>query len=241
MHAIIKYSGQVCRPVVDWAVRRRSKQRETERIPIRARRTRHGREKVPYRWVRVPDTRGGHGKPSAGSHTPVWSSHEPQRAGVKSRSREKTNNISSRYNTRLAVLHVQMQATKVQGTEPLVKIFGDRALPDITNSRLRNLKEKTLMYDFTMLYIPGVRNSTSDALSRYPTGSHSPDKLSLPYAVSAPPPKIRTISRPAGRGRRGGFDCHTVFSHEFDGSNHLAVPKGTNNHGRHHAASTTSH
>lgn len=46
-------------------------------------------------------------------------------------------------------------------------IFGDRALADITK-----------------LYIPGVRNS---ALSRYPTG---PDKLSLPDAVSAPPPKI---------------------------------------------------
>ncbi len=42
----------------------------------------------------------------------------------------------------------------------------------------------------SMLYIPGVRNSTSDALSRYPTGSHSPDKLSLPDVVSAPPPKI---------------------------------------------------
>ncbi len=71
-----------------------------------------------------------------------------------------------------------------------MKIFGDRALADITNSRLRNLKDKTLMYDFTMLYIAGVRNRTSDALSRYPTGSHSPDKLSLPDVVSAPPPKI---------------------------------------------------
>ena len=71
--------------------------------------------------------------------------------------------------------------------KPLVKIFGDRALADITNSRLRNLKEKTLMYDFTMLYIPGVRNNTSDALSRYPTGSR---KLSLPDVMSAPPPKI---------------------------------------------------
>ena len=74
--------------------------------------------------------------------------------------------------------------------KPIVKIFGDRALADITNSCLRNLKEKTLMYDFTMLYIPGVRNNTSDALSRYPTGSHSPDKLSLPDVMSAPPPKI---------------------------------------------------
>ena len=68
--------------------------------------------------------------------------------------------------------------------KPLVKIFGDRALADITNSRLRNLKEKTLMYDFTMLYIPGVRNSTSDALSQAHTA------LSLPHVVSAPPPKI---------------------------------------------------
>ena len=74
--------------------------------------------------------------------------------------------------------------------KPLVRIFGDRALADITNARLRNLKEETLPYSFKMVYIPGVRNSTSDALSRYPSGPHNPPGMSLPDAVSAPPPRI---------------------------------------------------
>ena len=74
--------------------------------------------------------------------------------------------------------------------KPLVKIFGDRALADISNTRLRNLKEKTLKYQFKMVYIPGVRNTTSDALSRYPTGVRTPDQMVLPDVVSAPPPRI---------------------------------------------------
>ncbi len=42
-------------------------------------------------------------------------------------------------------------------------------------------------FSFKMVYIPGVRNSTSDALSRYPSGSHTPPGMFLPDAVSAPP------------------------------------------------------
>lgn len=44
--------------------------------------------------------------------------------------------------------------------KPLVKIFGDRSLEQITNTRLRNLKEKTLRYKFKMIHIPGVKNKT---------------------------------------------------------------------------------
>lgn len=74
--------------------------------------------------------------------------------------------------------------------KPLLKIFGDRSLADISNARLRNLKEKTLPFSFSMVHIPGVRNCTSDALSRHPSGSTSPDGLHLPDPVSAPPPRI---------------------------------------------------
>ena len=74
--------------------------------------------------------------------------------------------------------------------KPLVKIFGDRALADISNARIRNLKEKTLPFSFKMVYIPGVRNKTSDALSRYPSGSNTPHGMALPDAISAPPPRI---------------------------------------------------
>ena len=42
--------------------------------------------------------------------------------------------------------------------KPLLKIFGDRSLDQISNPRLRNLKENTLRYHFKMVHIPGVKN-----------------------------------------------------------------------------------
>jgi len=59
----------------------------------------------------------------------------------------------------------------------LLKIFSDRSLEDISNSRLRNLKEKTLRYHFRMIHVPGVKHHTTDGVSRHPTGE--PEKLIL--------------------------------------------------------------
>ena len=52
--------------------------------------------------------------------------------------------------------------------KPLLKLFGDRALEDIPNFRLRNLKEKTLLYRFNMVHIPGIKQRATDGLSRHP-------------------------------------------------------------------------
>ena len=52
--------------------------------------------------------------------------------------------------------------------KPLIQILNDRALTDITNRRLLNLKEKTLPYNFTMVHISGAKNKGPDAVSRYP-------------------------------------------------------------------------
>ena len=52
--------------------------------------------------------------------------------------------------------------------KPLLKIFGDRSLEDIPNPRLRNLKEKTLAFKFTMIHVPGIRHKAADAISRNP-------------------------------------------------------------------------
>ena len=52
--------------------------------------------------------------------------------------------------------------------KPLVKIFNDRQLDTIDNPRLRALKEKTLMYRFSIIEIPGKANNTPDAASRNP-------------------------------------------------------------------------
>ena len=53
--------------------------------------------------------------------------------------------------------------------KPLVQILNDRALTDIPNRRLLNLKEKTLPYRFTIIHVSGAKNKGPDAVSRYPT------------------------------------------------------------------------
>ena len=63
--------------------------------------------------------------------------------------------------------------------KPLLKIFGDRSLDQISNPRLRNLKEKTLRYRFRIVHIPGAKNRASDAISRHPTGNLIPPKMQL--------------------------------------------------------------
>ena len=62
---------------------------------------------------------------------------------------------------------------------PLLKIFNDRSLDHISNTRLRNLKEKTLRYRFKMVHIPGIKNKAPDTVSRHPTGDHHPPKMIL--------------------------------------------------------------
>ena len=62
--------------------------------------------------------------------------------------------------------------------KPLLKIFGDRSLEDIPNSRLRNLKEKTLRHRFRVTHVPGMKNKAADAMSRRPKGR--PVKTDLP-------------------------------------------------------------
>ena len=64
--------------------------------------------------------------------------------------------------------------------KPLLKILGDRSLDVITNTRLRNLKEKTLRYRFRMVHISGIHNKAADAISRHPSGDTKPEILCLP-------------------------------------------------------------
>ena len=54
--------------------------------------------------------------------------------------------------------------------QPLLKVLGDRHLEDIPNPRLLNLKEKTLRFKFSLVHVPGSKNKSPDAASRYPTG-----------------------------------------------------------------------
>ena len=52
--------------------------------------------------------------------------------------------------------------------QPLLAIFGDRELEKITNPRLLNFKERSLMYCFTIKHTPGKKHFGPDATSRYP-------------------------------------------------------------------------
>ena len=69
--------------------------------------------------------------------------------------------------------------------KPLLKVFGDRSLDEISNTRLRNLKEKTLRYRFRMVHIPGVKHRAADSISRHPTGENQAAKLHLDDDISA--------------------------------------------------------
>ena len=62
--------------------------------------------------------------------------------------------------------------------KPLINILNDRSLADIDNRRLRNLKEKTLCFQFDIAHVPGRKHVGPDAASRYPVGP--PVKLQLP-------------------------------------------------------------
>ena len=54
--------------------------------------------------------------------------------------------------------------------KPLLDI-SDRSL-DMPNGRLRDLKEKTLRYRFSMAHVPGLKNKAADALSCNPSNSN---------------------------------------------------------------------
>ena len=52
--------------------------------------------------------------------------------------------------------------------KPLINILNDRYLGDIENGRLRNMKEKTLAFNFIIKHVPGRKHLGPDAASRYP-------------------------------------------------------------------------
>ena len=82
-------------------------------------------------------------------------------------------------NTRFFVLGCANLTVSVDH-KPLLKILSDRCLEDIPNTRLRNLKEKTLRYKFKIVYVPGIRHLTADTASRYPGGPSDTDTMQLP-------------------------------------------------------------
>jgi hypothetical protein len=56
--------------------------------------------------------------------------------------------------------------------KPLTRILNERPLDAIENPRLLRIKEKTMMYDYKIVHVPGKSHMAPDAASRYPTSSN---------------------------------------------------------------------
>ena len=69
--------------------------------------------------------------------------------------------------------------------KPLVKLFGDRTVDEITNSRLFCLKQCTLPWRFTIQHSPGKSNHAADATSRHPPPSGNIDCISVPDVLES--------------------------------------------------------
>lgn len=54
------------------------------------------------------------------------------------------------------------------GHKPLVKIFGDRLLDEITSTRIFHLKQRTLVWGFKIVYVPGKFIPASGYASSHP-------------------------------------------------------------------------
>ena len=80
--------------------------------------------------------------------------------------------------------------------KPLIKILNDRSLDTIENPRLVRIKEKTLLYNYDIIHIPGKSNTAPDAVSRYPThlgDEETEDDGSRAFAIQQKPlPGIST-------------------------------------------------
>ena len=59
--------------------------------------------------------------------------------------------------------------------QPLTKIFNDRPMETITNPRVLQLKEKTLMYHFNIIHMPVKKMKFPDITSRNPVHSNKDD------------------------------------------------------------------
>ena len=105
--------------------------------------------------------------------------------------------------------------------KPLLKIFGDRSLDEISNTRLRNLKVKTLGYRFRVIHITGVKHRAADAISRHPTGE--PVKMDLPDDVAPLQDAIVSADLPTLAELRTSFLAGIRCGEVFEDTTELSV------------------
>ena len=105
--------------------------------------------------------------------------------------------------------------------KPQLKIFGKRSLDEISNTRLRNLKEKTLGYRFHVVHIPGAKHRAADAISRHPTGQ--PVKMDPPDDVAPLQDEIISADLPTLAELRTSFLAGIRYGEVFEDTTELSV------------------
>ena len=83
--------------------------------------------------------------------------------------------------------------------KPLLKIFGDRTLDEISNTRVFRLKQRTLPWHFKIAYLPGKTNHAADATSRHPSPYGEPsdgdkEELLINAAIISGTEEISSVS-----------------------------------------------
>ena len=69
--------------------------------------------------------------------------------------------------------------------KPLIQLFEDRALDQITNPRLFNLKQATLPWKFSVVHKSGKENHFADATSRSPASDDDPSEITKSEILAA--------------------------------------------------------
>ena len=67
------------------------------------------------------------------------------------------------------------QLTIATDHKPLIKVYGDRTLDEIHNTRLFRLKQRSLPWYFDIIHVPGKMNLAPDATSRHPSHNDEDD------------------------------------------------------------------
>jgi len=84
----------------------------------------------------------------------------------------------------------------VRLTKPLIKIFGDKSLADISNTRLFRLKQQTLRWHFNIIHLPGKTN-TVQLMQHLAILLSTPlllTLLALHFNRPSPPPTLKELN-----------------------------------------------
>ena len=77
--------------------------------------------------------------------------------------------------------------------KPLVRIYGDKTLDEIPNTRLFRLKQRSLPWYFGVTHVPGKTNLAPDATSRHPSSS-TEDEIVIAAVIRNDTEKLTSIT-----------------------------------------------